>query len=204
MSVIELYKTQNVDNSGLNNIPDEILLAEITKRNANKLELIAQELNRSLAEQREINATLRNQIEENKVDLTKQAEKLYIRTQRTNSQEYGNRTVLGRLHDPQISAVRMSKLLKYAGILRKMNNEPLLQYTQGKEPLVHVVVNNKSNETGEQHQYVEYRFHIEKTWNIIRDRLTKDGLLIKYLNCKTKEESDSFIDRLVPDDEKRN
>lgn len=126
-------------------------------------------------------------------EVEKIAEKEHFIQFKKFSSDYVTMTSLGKENNPEISDVRMKKLLQWALILRAGNRtDPFADRMDGKEPLVQ---KSKEISTGG-HEYWLWRFHNFRTWNIIKTKLNKEGLLNTFYACKTKSEIDKFIDNL--------
>lgn len=187
-------------NVNLSEIPDSLLLSLLVERNVTSVQQLKEKIEKTTEEQRRINKEIVNEINTVKNNLNNQSLKLFTIQSRINSQEYLTRTNLGAINNPPISRIRMTKLLKYAGIFYKNESRPYIQHTSGKTPLVQAYKIAKPDGS----EYMDFKFHCEKTWSMIYKKMHEDGIFNDFQACISKEKIDSFIDRLVPDDEKRN
>lgn len=106
------------------------------------------------------------------------------------SPDYVNLTNLGRKIIPNISNVRMKKLLRWAGILQQNEHIPYQNYLQGKEPLVQ----QQKGVNGHGFEYLYYLYHADRAWKFIDKKLKEAGLISGFKSIKTTSELHTFID----------
>lgn len=103
-----------------------------------------------------------------------------------SSDSYFARTVIGLNFVPEISAKRMTKLLRVVGIIGD-HETPFAQFRSGNEPLA------KPKPFAE---YPTWLFHSEKTIKKINTWLTDNDHYEDFHNTTTKNDRDAFIDLL--------
>jgi len=174
----------------LNSMPEELLNQYMLQRFNGKLETVIANIN----ELKEVQSSLRNDLkaveQQNKAEL----EKISRIQERKYSDTYVNRTTLGAQFDPIISRHRMTKLLIYAGILIYQGGKAAIKHTKAaKEP---VVINGKyvDNNGGE---HPELRFHAQKAWDLINEKLISDGIYNKFYSIGKPVEMEKYIDGLL-------
>jgi len=103
-----------------------------------------------------------------------------------NADEYYVRTVLGKVFVPEISAKRMTKLLRVVGIMG-LHEDPLSQYRSGLTPLAKLKPFT---------EYTTWLFHAKKTTKRIDTWLEENDFYEDFHSTTTKDERDAFIDML--------
>lgn len=103
-----------------------------------------------------------------------------------NADEYYVRTILGKVFAPEVSAKRMTKLLRVVGIVG-VHGDPIADYRKGAEPLA------KPKPFSE---YPTWLFHARKVMKRIDTWMQENGWYEDFHNTTTKDERDAFIDML--------
>lgn len=103
-----------------------------------------------------------------------------------HADKYYVRTVIGKVFVPEISAQRMTKLLRVVGVCG-VHGEPLAPFRSGAEPLAKLKPNT---------EYPTWMFHADKLMKRIDRWLQENEWYLDFHNTTTKEERDSFIDML--------
>lgn len=132
-----------------------------------------------------------NEIEKLKNSQEQQNEKMFFIHSHSADKRYLTMRILGQMNIPPI-ANKMTRLLQYAGILQIGKSIPYINLLTGKEPLA--ITYKITNVSG--YEGLGYKFHIDKTWEIIHNKLKKDGLFNTFMNCITKRDLDQFIGKL--------
>ena len=172
----------------LKNIPLETLTNVVAIRTANQLQIQMKKFEEA---QTQTNLALAHL--DQKTDLiTEQLKNVTHANKLAYSEDYVNPTNLGKNYRLLLSAQRVNKLLKYAGIYQQYTTEPYRNYYEGKNPLC---VRQKWMANGR--EGYSYHFHEVRTWQHIYRQLTKDGHYHKFMGCKTTNDLDKFIDSLV-------
>jgi hypothetical protein len=173
----------------LRNIPTDLLIQLLTERNNKDIVALKDQISQINENQYKLQEAL-IQTQNNLIDYTQatgHVKKL------SHSEDYVNKTNLGKNYRLKISPQRISKLLKYCGIEQQLNNEPYSNYLQGVEPLV---VREKFV-TDYGHEGYTIRYHQERTWNKIYKQMQNDDIYNDFVNCTTVNELNSFIDDLL-------
>lgn len=179
---LELFNRNQLQAS----LSKEMLAAMLT------LELNKQ-IDEYIAENNKAMAFLQQEVETNKKDIVEVAKKNNLIERLGNSEIYVNRTNLAKNFNIPLSNQRMTKLLRFAGILlANDNNNAYQQFYNGNEPLCRKSKFLKADG----YEGYKIQFHQEKTWNRIYNELEKFGLSIEFSNCKTVDELNNLIDNL--------
>ncbi len=140
---------------------------------------------------------MKKELESNKAELdelrqsqTKVIEKNNYLNQTRESEDYLNLSNLGRKVIPTISNFRMKKLLRFAKIMQQYYDIPYANFLEGKNSLVKQVKGIAENG----HEYLNYKYHAERTWKIIDNKLKECGLLIEFKTQKNTTDLHDFID----------
>jgi hypothetical protein len=185
---------EKMDSDQLNQLSAVIQAKQIELVNK---KLIHNEKRMFMQEQRIVELEKGNQELQNKFtdldsEIRTQSEKLFQIHSKSADDKYVTMRNLGQFNEPPI-ANRMSKLLRYAGIIKESSYpSPYTSSLEGDVPLCisYKITNAKGFEK------LDYKYNIKKCWMKIRKALEKNGQLLDFLGCKTKKELDSFIDKL--------
>lgn len=178
-----------VRQNDLANIPTEILIQILTERNNKDIIMLQDQVSQMHENQIKLQESL-IQTQNNLIDYTQATGHI---KKLVYSEDYVNKTNLGKNYRLKISPQRMSKLLKYCGIEQMNSKEPYAVYLQGVEPLV--VREKFITENG----YEDYKIHYHqvRTWDKIYKQLQNDGIYDDFVNCVGTKELNSFIDDLL-------
>ncbi len=147
-----------------------------------------QELERSLQmerqERQQKEEALTNQITAVAEDLRKGIDAGVRRAKGLES--YYTRTQIGKTLAPVVSAPRMTRLMRAAGIVSQYG-DPLAKYRAGTEPLAKLKPFS---------EYEVWLFHVDKLTSRINRWLEENDLYSGFHNTATKNERDRFIDEI--------
>jgi hypothetical protein len=160
--------------NGNRNLPDQI--SEQIGMISNAVQVLQHEMQKNNAEQNE-------KMEQLKTVFDQQLDK----TSKIEIDGYCIKTILGEGRNPEISAQRMTKLLRTVGIVKEVNSNPYQRFMKGKIPLCTKIVKST---------YIQYVFQYIRTWRVIDRWLKKHDQYFDFYNCITKDEIDAFIDYL--------
>jgi hypothetical protein len=99
-------------------------------------------------------------------------------------EHYYTRTQIGMTLVPAISAPRMTRLMRAAGIVSRHGN-PMAKYREGTEPLAKLKPFS---------EYETWLFHVGKLTARLNTWLEENDLYSQFHNTATKTERDRFID----------
>lgn len=97
---------------------------------------------------------------------------------------YYTRTQIGKTLVPAVSAPRMTRLMRAAGIVSR-HGDPLAKYREGSEPLAKLKPFS---------EYETWLFHVGKLMARLNTWLEENDLYNQFHNTATKTERDRFID----------
>lgn len=185
---LELRQVESMSNS-IANIPTDILIQILTERNNKDIVMLQDQVSQMHENQIKLQESL-IQTQNSLIDYTQATGHV---KRLSHSDEYVNKTNLGKNYRLKISPQRISKLLKYCGIEQQNSKEPYSNYLQGNEPLV--VREKFTTDRG----YEDYliRYHQERTWSKIYKQLQSDEIYNDFMSCVTVNELNSFIDDLL-------
>jgi len=171
-----IHRIESLDESTKDALIDELIRRRQDRLN-HQLAAKVDHLNNKIKEQGATIESLRDDVKDGidaSLRRTKGADNYYTRTQ------------LGLMYAPVISAPRMTRLLRAAGIVTQYGS-PMAQYREGTEPL------SKLKPYSERETWL---FHKAKLDRRLKKWMVENDLYEDFHNTATKQERDSFIDFL--------
>jgi len=107
--------------------------------------------------------------------------------------EYITASELGNMYQIKISPVRMNKLLRWAGIAKKVNGQWISALVSNKKQLY----KEKFGKTDFEHHYIVPLWHKEECFKIIDRKLKTVDMYDAFYNCQNSMQKDIIIDNLV-------
>lgn len=170
----------------------EDLMAELIRRQGERMKKYEEKVDDLQRQQRETTVGIKQEIQSVRDSLDQKYEKDFFIDKRVYSDEYMNKTNLGQEFNPKISAIRMTKLLKWGRVLQRESGEPFSPFFKGKEP---IVIRKKFVTTSGYEDFHTY-FHAARLWKLVLKRLSDAEYKEDFMNCKTTDEIHDFIDEL--------
>lgn len=164
------------------------LLIELNRRTAQEVIEAKEEAKRAA----KLSVENADEITSLREDLKKNYEKQSYIKDRVYSNEYVNRTNLGKNNNPKISGRMMTMLMRWAGIIQQYSGEPYAQFFEGVNPICireKFILDNG-------YEDFKIHFHQERTWKRIHSELDKSGLVEEFYQCKSYDEMKEFIQEL--------
>jgi mevalonate kinase len=194
-------KNQNQDiNEILSNMNDEqtqqllgILQTKQIQSLGKSIDLIQRNVSDLAKNQKQLESAITNKIDVMQANLHAAIDKNAYAHSIVFDDEYVNMRTLGRTYNPEMLNL-FAKLMKWAGLVH-FNYELKLHvpYERFIGSIAQKTV--KVNKAG--FEYIDYKWHKDKTKEFIDKRLKEAGLYEAFHNQKTKAERDAFLSTLI-------